>query len=656
MSTPQTENRKHVKNIQRIVAFAGVYVLLLSQFLVFSQPIRDEVLIPPYTLLGLAGMAIFILSQFIRPTPFWMRLSQKPFFSDRVFWMLTGFLFSLLAAIAVASFMKFARVNYMPVITVWLLGAISFMYSFVKPELKFDAASIVEWVKAHRSEIINVLVIMVFAAAVRFYKLGIFPRVLDGDEGSVGLQALGTTGGVLANPFASWENFGGLYLQFINMSIRLFGVNSLGLRIIPAIGGVLAIPAVYLFARQFGGQRIALIAAIILAFSHSHIHFSRIVSVAYIQDTWLIPLELYFLMSGLGKKQSWRTALSGILLAIHYSVYLTAQIVTVLILIYMILLAIFARDWFKPRLSQALTFWGSFLIFILPTAYYAYRAPLEFLNRITVAGTFQSGWLELNMSLTGRSAAQILFERLVHAFLSLFYYPAYDFYGSPVPMLSMISSVIFLAGLGIALWRVRDHNYLLLNGYLWGSVVAIGIFAIPPSADSYRMLMALPAVMTLAALGLDQILGLMGLGETETRNAYRFSVGVILVSLIAFNLWTYYGDFVGQCRFAENNIGRFASYLGSELSGIKNEQKVYMLSDDLYLYGTHPSATFLSQDRPVVNFSNPVDSLDAVSGETIIAPPSRINELETWARQHPGGEIHYVYDCTTTILMSYRVP
>lgn len=656
MTERQLESEGDVKNIQRLVAFLGVFTLLLSQFLVFSQEIVDDVLLPPFASLGLVGIVILILSRFIRPTPFWTRLAQKPFFSDRVFWLLVGLLFSLLATIAVAAFMKFTRLNYIPVLTVWLLGAISFVYAFAKSEVSLSTASAVEWVKANRNEILTVLVITLFAAAVRFYRLGELPRVLDGDEGSVGLRALSTVNSTLANPFALWENFGGLYLQFINMAMRFFGVNPLGLRFMPAVGGVLAVPAVYLFARQLGGRRIALLAAVLLAFSHSHIHFSRIVSVAYIQDTWLIPLELYLLMSGLEKKQSWRTALSGVLLAIHYSIYLTSQITTMLILIYMALLLIFHRGWFKPRLPQALAFWGGLIIFVLPTAYYAFQKPNFFLDRITMDGTFQSGWLELTMSLTGKGAAQILFERVVHAFLSLFYYPAYDFYGSPVPMVSLISSVFFLAGLGIALWRIRDHNYLLLNGYLWGSVVAISIFATPPSADSYRMLMALPAVMTLAALGLDQILEFMGFRENQAGGVYRFAVGAILASLIIFNLWTYYGDFAGQCRFADDRPGRFASYLGSELDGISNEQNVYLLSDDEYWHGTHSSAMFLSNNRPVTNFEEPVDTLDVVSGETIIAPPSRIEELELWMRLRPGGAIHYEYDCTETILMSYRVP
>lgn len=656
MTERQLEREGDVKNIQRLVAFIGVFILLLSQFLVFSQPIIDEVLLPPYAPLGIVGVAIVVLSQLIRPTPFWQRLAVKPVFSERVFWIFVATLLSLLAAVATAFFMKYTRVNYIPVLTVWLLGALSYVYAFVKTDSALHTGSLMDWVKAHGSEIIYVLVIMVFAAAVRFYRLGEIPRVLDGDEGLVGLQAQLTTGGALANPYSAWENFGGLYLQLINLTMRFFGINALGLRLMPAIAGVLAIPAVYLFARQVGGQRIATIAAIMIAFSHSHIHFSRIVSVAYIQDTWLIPLELYLLLSGLEKRQSWRTALSGVLLAIHYSVYLTSQIITVLVLIYMLVLAVFYRSWFKPRISQALAFWGGLFIILLPVAYSAYRAPNGFVDRLTQAGTFQSGWLEIHMQATGQTVAQVLVGRVVHAFQSLLYYPAFDFYGSSVPMMSMISSVMFLAGLGIALWRIRDPMYLMVNGYFWGAVVAVGVFATPPSADSYRMLMALPVAVTLAALGLDQILDLMGLEPERLHGAYRTAVSAVLASLIIFNLWTYYGDFAGRCLFAENTVGRFASYLGAEVGRIDNDLNIYMLSDNIYIHGTHPSTTLLSRNRPVINYPDPISGLEVTSGETIIAPPSRIEELENWMRTRPGGQLHYVYECESTILLSYRVP
>ncbi|MBL8090422.1 MAG: glycosyltransferase family 39 protein [Anaerolineales bacterium] len=653
MVEQQPEQTGDVKNIRRFVAFVGIFLLLLSQFLVFSQPIPEDIVLPPYLGYAVFGVIVMILSQFIPSNAFWIKLSSRPVFRDRVFWIFVASLLAIVTVVALNAFMIFRRLNFIPLVTIWLLGGACYVYAFVNFNLDF--VKVKEWLKTHRNEVLTVLFVIILAAIPRFYLLGQLPRVLDGDEGSVGNFARATVNGVLMNPFALWENFGALYLQLINISMRLFGYNAFGLRLLPAIGGVLAIPAVYLFARWVGGKRIALIAAVMIAISHSHLHFSRISSVAYIQDAWLIPLELYFLISGLEKRQSWRTALSGVLLAIHYSVYLTSQIITGLVLIYMLILFIFYRTWFTQRLSQAFAFWGGFLLSILPSALFAYYNPNEFMNRLGSSGTFQTGYVQNVMSTTGQSAFEVLVGRVVHAFLSLFYYPALDFYGSPSPMMSMISGVMLLAGLGIILWQIRKPAYLLLNGYIWGSAVAIGVFATPPSADSYRMLMALPAAVIIAAIGIDKILEIIGLSWANARQAYTFTVTALLTSLLFFNLWTYYAEFAGQCRFAADLAGRFATYLGVQLQEIDNENRVYMLSDEYYFHGSHPSTLFLSL-RPVINFKDPIDTLDAVSGETIIAPPSRIEELEAWARTHPGGQLHYEYDCTTTILLSYQVP
>ena len=280
----------------------------------------------------------------------------------------------------------------------------------------------------------------------------------------------------------------------------------------------------------------------------------------------------------------------------------------------------------------------------------------EFLNRLAQNGTFQSGWLDVTIQSTGQSAATILFGRVVHAFMALIYYPAFDFYGSPVPMLTVVSSVLFLIGLAISLVRTRLREYLLLNGYFWGATFSVGLFAIPPSADSYRMLMAFPAALIMCAIGLDQALEIFGIGWGNAKKAYAASVSVVLLSLLVLNMWTYFGDFAGQCRFGGNLAGRFASYLGSYVRTVESESSVYLLSDGQFFYGSHASTDFLSQLRPIINHPDPIDSLHAINGETIIANPDRIQELEEWVRLNPGGEVHYVYDCKNTILMAYQVP
>jgi hypothetical protein len=223
-------------------------------------------------------------------------------------------------------------------------------------------------------------------------------------------------------------------------------------------------------------------------------------------------------------------------------------------------------------------------------------------------------------------------------------------------MLTLVSATLFLVGLGIALLRTGKPGFLLMNGYFWGGTVAIGLFAIPPSADSYRMLMVLPAALFMAALGLDQLLALFGMGWSASRPAYAWSAAAVMVSLLVFNLWAYYGDFAGQCRFGNDLAGRFASYLGTYVRGISSESSIYLLSDEIFFYGSHASADFLGQGRTVTNYPDPVATLNPVSGETLIAAPNRIEELETWAREHPGGQLRYQYDCKNTILLAYQIP
>ncbi|MBK7318262.1 phospholipid carrier-dependent glycosyltransferase [Candidatus Villigracilis affinis] len=654
MIEQEHETGGDIRNIRRFIAFLGILFILISQFLIFSQPVDNVIVFPPYTWLAVFGVLILALSQLIRPTLFLQKMSAWFIFQERMFWVLAAFLMSVLVTVATANLMLFARINYIPVVTIWLFSAWAYVYTFFNVSINLNA--FLDWLKKNRNEILAVVAITLLAAAFRFYRLGGIPRILDGDEGLIGLAAQTTTSGLLANPFSLWENFGAMYLQLINTSIGFFGVSSFALRLLPAIGGTLAIPSLYLLTRWIGGKRIALITALIIAFSHSHIHFSRIVSVAYIHGTWLAPLELYLLISGLEKRESWRTALGGVLVAIHFSIYLTAQVIIALVFVFMLLAFLFYRPWFKARLSQAMVFWGGFLIVILPSAFYIYRNTNEFLNRMAQNGTFQSGWLELTMQSTGQSVIEILFGRFVHAFLSLTYYPALDFYGSSSPMMSMISSTMFLAGLLVALWRIRNPAYLLLNGYFWGATFSVGIFAIPPSADSYRMLMALPSALVMAALGLDQVLELLGFGWKTSRNAYILSSSAVLVSLLIFNMWTYYGDFAGKCRFGGNLVGRFASYLGSYARVVDNELPIYLLSDSIYFYGSHASTDYLSERRAITNFPDPIDMLEPISGETIIANPERIPELEAWARLHPGGDLHYRYDCSNTILLAYQVP
>lgn len=638
---------------RRVIETLGILLVVIGQTLTFANAFQPPDIVPAGVWISLVGVAIFVGARWIKPA-LARHAAAAPLPSETGTWIAAAVILSGLALLAMIVFERYGRFNFLTSLTFWIGAGACYVAAFRPRDIAgVDTGA---WFRAHRKELLWLSAITLLAAILRFSGLGGHPRIIDGDEGVVGLTAQGTGEGPLSNPFALWENFGALYLQMIHGAMILFGVSPYGLRFLPAVGGTLAIPAVYLLARQIAGWRTGLIAAAVIAVTHAHIHFSRIASVAYIQGTWLGPLELYLLLSGLQKRSSVRTAAAGVLLGMHFSVYLTAQVLVALVLSFMVLCLIFQRKWFQPALRQAAAFWGGLLIMIMPVATFAVRSPGDFMARLSQDGTFQSGWLAHNMQLTGQSAVQLLAGRVMHAFLSLFYYAPIDFYGSPVPTLSVISATLFLLGLGVCLWRTREPGVLLLNGYLCVPTLAVGIFAVPPSADGYRMLMALPAAVVMIAIGLQETLARLGLDWQERKFAYRAAIGSVLAGMLLFNAWTYYADFLGRCRFGGNRADRFSSHLGSYVSEQITESTIYLLSDANYSYGTHPSVDFLTGRRNIVNFPEPAEMLEPVSGEIIIASPDRVVELREWSHAHPGGELNYVRECNVTILSAYHYP
>ena len=136
-----------------------------------------------------------------------------------------------------------------------------------------------------------------------------------------------------------------------------------------------------------------------------------------------------------------------------------------MILVFMLIAFAFLRAWFKPALNQAYVFWGGFLITFLPSLTYTWQHPDQFFDRLNSAGTFQTGWLGQAIASSGINTVQVLGGRVIHAFMSLIFYPSFDFYGSRIPMLSLISASLFLVGLAFALLKTRQPGVLLLNGY-----------------------------------------------------------------------------------------------------------------------------------------------------------------------------------------------
>ncbi len=544
--------------------------------------------------------------------------------------------------------------------------------------LRLTLADFQAWWQTYKREVLLVALITLFAALLRFYKLGLIPDVINGDEGWTGLAALRqlmAASFIYDNPFSFFEGFGHIHLSIIRSAILLLGQNAFSLRLIPAIGGTLAIPSLYLLARYLLGVRGAWVAALLLAVAHAHIHFSRTSAVAYIQSSWLSPLELYFFLSGLEKRDRVRMILGGLILGFHFNVYVSAQIMAPLALIFLLLLWFIDRPLVRENFKNIGWFFFSALILALPSLTWAFNHPNDFAARYGKEGTFQSGWLANEIVITGKPAVLILFERFIHACLAIFVLPFQDFYWVKMPVLDFITAVLFLVGVLIALRRTREPRFLLLNGWLWSGVFSLSVFAIPAAADSYRLLMVLPAMCVMAALGWEYILSLtkqvadanaapLAAPSTAFHSAQDapattaqtlWSLALIVV-IAAFNLKVYYLDFGRSCQYMNDDpVARGWSLIGDYLREHRPIDQAFMLGNEVFHYGTHPSVDYMSGSMPMTNILEPFTTVDGHGNLVFVFSPDRVADLDEVQAFAPGGEVTRVFDCGRLSFVGYEV-
>lgn len=531
-----------------------------------------------------------------------------------------------------------------------------------------------EWWQQYYREVIIVGSMTIIAAVLRFYQLDSLPSMINGDEGWTGMVALGRfplAPFIYANPFSFAEGFGRPYLDVFAWAINLWGQNKFGLRFIPALGGTLAIPAIYLFTRRLfnKNKRHATVAALLLVFSHTHIHFSRTSAIGYQQSNWLAPLELYCFLKGLEERNRRWMVMGGLLLGLHFNVYFSAQVLIPLTVVFLVMATLIhpprtpenGQVIFHPplppireNLKNLPWFLGSILVMAFPALVWIINHTADFSARWSKEGTIQSGWLADQAISRGVPIPLILFERFVHVFQSIFILPFQDFYWAPAPVLDLVTAVLFILGVFLALRRTRDPKILLLNGWFWSGVVAISVFAIPPGSDSYRLFMVLPAMCVMAALGWAHITSLAErLAHIERRTVIAWSV-VLVMLVAALNLKIYFVDFGRSCLYGGQDFStRRASLLGDYLRSQPTFDHVFLLNDN-FAAGIFPSLDYLSGSVPITNLAAPFTPPDVRGSLLFVIVPSREYEQSAVAQFAPDGRLTRVTECGALMFMAYQ--
>jgi 4-amino-4-deoxy-L-arabinose transferase-like glycosyltransferase len=542
-----------------------------------------------------------------------------------------------------------------PVLGLWLVSIALFLLGVLcldDERRKLDRLSIPRW------EWAAIGVLTLIALLVRVIALGHVPHNFSGDEGAMGLQARAVLDGRLRDPFTSgWLSHPTLWFYIQAASVRVFGDDIFGLRIISALLGAATIPALYLFARRPFGARVALAAAALLALYHVHIHFSRM-GLNNVADPLFALLAYTSLLEGLRRRSPLLLGLSGVFLGLDQHLYFAARLAPFVVLAVIAQrLAVERRRFLDTAHLLPLLVIG-FFIGLGPLI----RLPLfhwpDFTARLASEGIFESGWYHDRVA-AGASPVHVLAtqaSRSVGAFGWV--RDVTPHYNQGMSLLDPVSACIFAAGVVFIVIRFRRPESVLVPAWLLVTVIASALVVSTPGSEHY--VTATPAICLAIACGLDGIVRVLGRLDRRLLRLATVAAPAVVVGLCAWSVTFYFHDYSPRNTFgfpATETATAVARYLAPH----GQTSYVYLLGSDLFL--NHPTLGFIDGDLQGTDVARgmPPDALPpppAGRRSLFVAAPGRLDELSAIARARPGGrsvEVRSSYD-ERLLFRAYEAP
>jgi hypothetical protein len=235
------------------------------------------------------------------------------------------------------------------------------------------------------------------------------------------------------------------------------------------------------------------------------------------------------------------------MLTMHANFYVDAWAWAVLCGLILLSWLIVERQTVIPALPSIGLFVGLALLGFMPQLIWAAVLPEEFFSRLTTDGSFVSGWVYREAALNDTSVVLFVVYLYQMAFEAILTSPFIDFYHANVPILDVITAVLFFIGMAIVHNRIHTRRSMLVLGWFWGGMTALAVYTQPISSYHYRLFVIVPVLMLLAAIGLSWIWDKL-LNVVPRRYALG-SVAVVLGAIIAINSEVYVNRLALVCRY-----------------------------------------------------------------------------------------------------------
>ena len=513
-----------------------------------------------------------------------------------------------------------------------------------------------------------IVAITLVAALFRLYKIDILPPGETYDPAFYGLDALAILRG--ETPIFFETNYGRepMFSYLVAACVALLGVGSQAIHVASAIVGIATVPAVYLVAEEvfsqdrgwlgrFGG----LTAALALALSHWHLHWSRY-GVRAILTPLFAAVTIYFLWRGVRTQRWGAFAGCGFFLGLGLYTYQATRLLP-----FLVVLGFGYVAWKRASLSKRDAWHVTILIAVAlavfaPLGAYFLTHPGSASERIDQVFVLEDaqGMDELT------SLAQGIKDTLLVFSFRGDDQPTVNLPGCPA--LNPFCSIAFALGIVISLVRIKEPPFFLLLAWL-GVMSVPGVLA-QHGPTAKRIIGTLPAVAALIAVGalvpLDALRSWATQGPSPRARRSRFMcagawAAVIAAGFLYSGVATYRHYFIawGQdpALFTHFEVG--LSAIGQYIGQRPPEEQIYISP----VYVAHPSIVYNSGERPGVKGYHGHHCIvlpNQASHDTtyVVVPGEDERSVELLQTYLPSGEIiaegplHY----QQPYFLAYHVP
>ncbi|HLY66115.1 MAG TPA: glycosyltransferase family 39 protein, partial [Chloroflexota bacterium] len=538
----------------------------------------------------------------------------------------------------------------------WLLGLIVALAAAVPTAFssrRWLAAGRQLSLPALRPELVAFGAIALLGAALRFFRLDAYPNGMHPDEVTFGLAAMDILKGRLLSPFdAFYQSNRALFLYLELPFAAAFGRNIGGLRLLSALASFATLPLFYFLIRRLFGMQPALLSLAILALNGAYIGLAH-----FALNDSEVPLLTCAALCALW--EAYRSSRVGW--------WFAAGIITG-----------FAMYFAYSALLLPLVF-GSFLAYLLITQRTRWRtwaggAAGLFLGGITALAPIPlrpgqiatlmnraddrfifTKWQQVTQEQHTASVIGVLVGQLRTNVLVFFSGSGGGIndalYFMHSPMLAVLLGPLFVLGLALAFWRIRDPRYALLLCWFWVMVIVGGALAVE-SPMSYRLIVPLLPAIAFVALSIEWIAATAArLADYPVRGPILAGAGVLIAVAGFHDTANYFHAAVSERPWEEVTLqGRYVASLGPSY-------RPYVMGTPAIYYTRW--AQFLAPDTPDASLHNPANLPLAVPADhnlAFLVYGAMRDSLPLLQSMYPDGQSQDEYVKSGVDFTAYTVP